>query len=643
MAAVAEIKQLEAKIKEDVKQINVAVWASVHAVEADAFGWLVCICAELPKIAKALKNEDKAVAQAAMQGMRRVLLFFLEKGDLQAKASELDKAKKSKAGSTQAIDTFRRWLWGIYVAFIKEMLEWLGDADADSNLRVGALRTLMEFVSREGELRPTGTSNATVFGNETFMRVVQELAGTDKLKGELASVFKGEYVAAYVDVQYYMVRPSACSLIRFLLALEMLKNLAQILESAHSEEEKGQTEEFVLVSNALRLLAMVQMPEQADDITTFLVEPKGATANAGNLPEDELVSSDDDSDDEEEEVLAVTGAKRKADADSKTKKAKKAKGLRSVKQHQHAFSLAWIATLRLKLPQAAYKKVLVQLPDEIMPHLANPLLLADFLTDSYNIGGVTSLLALNSLFILIQDYNFDSPDFYNKLYALLDDPSLLTAKQRGRFFGLLDLFLSSTHLPAYMVAAFAKRLSRSALTAEPGAILFIIPMVYNLILRHKECLQLIHRTGAFSAAEKASKRREELSSSSAVDAAAKKLSGEKTDIVLKDGHDPFVSEEQDPIKCNALQSSLWELHTMKLHYNADVALKARMFEEKLRHQFLDLDDSLDITYKSLFDQQLKRKAKGKVPLAFQPCKALFATGDDDEAEHEDVFAQVFEL
>jgi hypothetical protein len=31
---------------------------------------------------KALKYEDKAVSQAAMLSMRRVLLFFLEKGDL---------------------------------------------------------------------------------------------------------------------------------------------------------------------------------------------------------------------------------------------------------------------------------------------------------------------------------------------------------------------------------------------------------------------------------------------------------------------------------------------------------------------------------------------------------------------------------
>eukprot|EP00644_Phytophthora_capsici_P010212 jgi/Phyca11/529319/estExt2_fgenesh1_pm.C_PHYCAscaffold_410079 len=575
MASVAEIKQLEAKIKEDVKQIN-----------------------ELSKVVKALQHSDKAVAQAAMQSVRRVLVFFLEKGDLQPKPVAKD-TKKAKGGNSQAIDKFRSWLWGVYVNFIQEMLKWLGDAKVDSNLRVGALRTLMEFVSREGEIRG---GNSPTFGNETFTRVIQELVKTEKLKGELASVFKGEYVGAYMDVQYYM-----------------LKNLAQILDSAFSSEEKDEEEDLVLVANALRMLGMVQMPYDDEEITSFLVEPKDSA-----LPEQELVSSDEDSDDEEEEALVSSGSKRKASE----KKGKKTRGLRSVKQHQHGFSLAWIAVLRHKLPQAAYKRVLVQLPDEIMPHLANPLLLADFLTDSYSIGGVTSLLALNSLFILIQDYNFDSPDFYNKLYALLDDPTLYSAKQRDRFFGLLSLFLSS-------------------LTAEPGAILFIIPMVYNLILRHKECLQLIHRTGAFTAAEKAAKRRAELSSGTEVDAAAKKLSSETTELVLKDGHDPFVNDELDPIKCNALQSSLWELYTMKHHYNADVALKARMFEEKLRHQFVDVDESLEITYKSLFDKQLKRKEKGKVPLAFQPCTALFSTGadpDDSEITEEgNVFAKVFEL
>ncbi|CAH0479667.1 unnamed protein product [Peronospora belbahrii] len=457
------------------------------------------------------------------------------------------------------------------------------------------------------------------------MRVVEELAMTENFKGGLASVFKGEYVGAYMDVQYYM-----------------LKNMAQILDSAHSKIENGEAEDFTLVANILRMLEMVQMPYVAEDITAFLVDPKDA-----NLPTQELVSSDDKSDEEEENAFFTVGAKRKAGSDSKPKKTKENRGLRSVKQHQHTFSLAWIALLRHKLPQASYQKVLVKMPDEIMPHLVNPLLLADFLTDSYSIGGVTSLLALNSLFILIQDYNFDLPDFYTKLYALLDDPSLYSAKQRDRFFGLLNLFLSSTHLPAYMVAAFAKRLSRRALTAEPGAILFILPMVYNLILRHKECLQLIHRTGAFTAAEQAAKRREELSSSTAVDAAANQLSNKTKEIILKDGHDPFVNDELDPVKCNALQTSLWELYTMKYHYNADVAVKARMFEEQLRHQFVDVNMSMEITYKSLFDKQLKRKEKGNVSLAYQTCNALFLNGvNGDECESMDeksVFAQVFEL
>ncbi|KAI9922913.1 hypothetical protein PsorP6_002529 [Peronosclerospora sorghi] len=613
MMSVATIRQLEAKIKEDVQQIN-----------------------ELTKIVNALQHNDKAVMQAAMQSMRRVLVFFLEKGDLENKPAEQVSVKKAKAGDVPATEKFRRWLWDIYVNFLKQMLQWLGDADADSNLRVGALRTLMEFVSREHAIRGTHTP---IFGNETFARVAQELAKTTKLKGELESVFKGEYVGAFMDVQYYMIEDTD----GLYLLLDQLKNLAQILDSAHSNLEKNEVENSVLVTNALRMLEMVQMPYDAEEITSFLVESQDFS-----LPENELVSSDDESDDEQEEVLNTAGTKRKAETDSMTKKTQESRGLRSVKQHRYVFSLAWIAVLRHKLPQDAYNKVLVQMPDEIMPHLVNPLLLADFLTDSYNIGGVTSLLALNSLFTLIQDYNFDSPDFYNKLYALLSDPSLYSAKQRDRFFKLLNLFLSSTHLPAYMVAAFAKRLSRSALTADPGAILFILPMVYNLILRHKECLQLIHRSGAFTAAEKAAKRREELSSGTAVDAAAKQLANEKKEIVLKDGHDPFANDEIDPIKCNALQSSLWEVSAMKHHYNADVALKARMFEEKLRHQFLNVDESMGITYKSLFEKQLKRKEKGKVPLAFEPFTTLLSSSVDrsnnsEIKEENNIFAHVFEL
>jgi U3 small nucleolar RNA-associated protein 19 len=90
-----------------------------------------------------------------------------------------------------------------------------------------------------------------------------------------------------------------------------------------------------------------------------------------------------------------------------------------------------------------YKRVLLHLHERVIPQMSNPLLLADFLTASYSIGGAISLLALNGLFVLINTYNLDYPDFYGKLYQLLE-PSVLHAKYTARFLHLLNLFLSST-------------------------------------------------------------------------------------------------------------------------------------------------------------------------------------------------------
>lgn len=44
----------------------------------------------------------------------------------------------------------------------------------------------------------------------------------------------------------------------------------------------------------------------------------------------------------------------------------------------------------------------------------------------------------------------------------------LQAKHRERFFQLMDVFLSSNLVPAYTVAAFAKRFARLSLAASPA-------------------------------------------------------------------------------------------------------------------------------------------------------------------------------
>lgn len=82
--------------------------------------------------------------------------------------------------------------------------------------------------------------------------------------------------------------------------------------------------------------------------------------------------------------------------------------------------------------------------------------LADFFTAGYAQGGLTSLVALEGLFVLMQGHNLEYPRFYASLYRLLG-PQVMFSRHRPRFFRLLRLCLSSTHVPAHIIAAFLKR------------------------------------------------------------------------------------------------------------------------------------------------------------------------------------------
>lgn len=75
------------------------------------------------------------------------------------------------------------------------------------------------------------------------------------------------------------------------------------------------------------------------------------------------------------------------------------------------------------------------------------------------------------------------------LFGLVRLVTHLLALLQAGFFCLL----SNSHLPAYLVAAFIKRLSRLALTAPPEALLMVIPFICNLFRRHPACRVLVHR------------------------------------------------------------------------------------------------------------------------------------------------------
>jgi U3 small nucleolar RNA-associated protein 19 len=130
--------------------------------------------------------------------------------------------------------------------------------------------------------------------------------------------------------------------------------------------------------------------------------------------------------------------------------------------------------------------------------------------------------------------------------------------------------LLSRHLPVLLVAAFIKRLSRLSLAAPPAAIVSIVPFVYNLLKRHPSCLILIHRPEEFDTED------------SAAAAAA--------------NSDPYDFTEADPLKAHALDSSLWELASLRNHYLASVSTLAKVFGEQMTKPKYDLEDFLDHAY-----------------------------------------------
>ena len=92
----------------------------------------------------------------------------------------------------------------------------------------------------------------------------------------------------------------------------------------------------------------------------------------------------------------------------------------------------------------------------MLPNCTNPLLLSEFLIEACDMGGSTALLALEALFMLMSQHGLEYPDFYKKLYNLIDS-QLFASKKSAKLYTLIDLFLTSSHLSHHMVAAFIKK------------------------------------------------------------------------------------------------------------------------------------------------------------------------------------------
>jgi len=290
-----------------------------------------------------------------------------------------------------------------------------------------------------------------------------------------------------------------------------------------------------------------------------------------------------------------------------------------VKKMKIKFTKAWISLLRSPLPLDVYKEVLVTLHQAVIPQLSNPILLCDFLTRSYDIGGVISVMALNSLYILMTQHGLEYPNFYEKLYALLA-PSIFMAKHRARFFELLDSCLKSPLLPAYLAAAFAKKLSSLSLSVPPSGTLVIIALIHNLLRRHPSINCLVHREdGDGITRDDAKARNDDEQEDSGSSCRGR-------------GIDHFNKEETNPVKTNAMRSSLWEIDTLRHHYCPPVSRFVLSLENDLtvrrKTTELAVTDFSSGSYATIFREEIRRRVK-QVPLAFYKATPTSLFSDSD--------------
>lgn len=339
----------------------------------------------------------------------------------------------------------------------------------------------------------------------------------------------------------------------------------------------------------MELLMMIPSPSSEDDSGKFLFEPP-------TLSDEKEQDSDDDDDDDS------ASASTPDDEESNTRPRKRQKrrtanpSFRQLKSFRREFQKAWLAVLKLPLPKSSMNRALQFLPEHVLTSVPNALMFSDFFMEAYKDhgDGIAGVYALEGLFYLITHHGLEYPKFYMQLYRLVS-PRVMHAKYRGRFLMLLSkCLIRNDLLPAHVVAAFCKRLCRSALSAPPSAGLFVLALVSNLLRKHSECHFLVQRNN-------------------------------ETTTEMEDF---FLAEAEDPAETQALRTSLWELVALERHYCPSIGPLAKSIggkeEAQLpRHQ---IEEFLDHTYESLFEMERKNRNR-KTPLAFVEPETVLTEND----------------
>ncbi|GAA5821486.1 hypothetical protein JCM3770_000595, partial [Rhodotorula araucariae] len=519
---------------------------------------------ELPAAATNKEREtNRHEVHTALHTLKAVFEALIKQGRLHgvlkgAKRVRVDtpEGRKEVAKEDESVQKVKAWLKARWDEYLAQTARVAG-GHWDSSVRLSALNALMSLVRTESTfLTALHPDRQAKFAHATFAHVVRALLlppGEDaELKPDVAEEWK-KWWDRCDDVRYWFLREAATLL------------------STYARSSASPTPPPLpptLIPNTISILeALTTMPTSSAELNEWfcaapVMKAASALSSKKRKAEDErpgdgstgvFDSSESESEAEPDVIKQLNSQQRKKNLPT----------LLSLVAHRRAFQDCWLAIFALPIREEDSKRALIMLHRQVLPHMTEPRRLMDWLVDCADIGGTIGILALNGLFTLMQKHGLEYPDFYTKLYSLLDR-SVLHVRYRPRFFRLLDIFMLSSHLPATLVASFIKRLARLALAASPAAIVSVVPFIYNLLKRHPSCMPLIHRS----------------------------TEGDDYDW----SNDPYDALEPSPTETGALDSSLWELAALQRHYLASVSGLAKVFGEAMNKQSYAIEDFLDHSY-----------------------------------------------
>lgn len=473
---------------------------------------------------------------------------------------------------------YRTWLRSKFDELVESLIQLLLSPESDETLKEVVLDTLMEFVK---------LGNEGKFHSAIFHRFLRNIVYSTPPPNFLVDLLASKYFK-YIDVRYF--------------TYISMEKLARTLDAKGISDDRNRNTDGNDGSHPSE--SMEQLICNIHYIMSHIPSFEGSV---------EKTDYDMWSGSGESEELSES--QKTKDKKQKTEKHndKALSPANIVKKMKLKFTKAWLSFLRLPLPLDVYKEVLASLHQAVIPYISNPVVLCDFLTRSYDIGGVISVMALSSLFIIMTKYGLEYPNFYEKLYALLI-PSIFMAKHRSKFFQLLDACLKSPLLPAYLAAAFAKKLSRLSISVPPSGALVIIALIHNLLRRHPSINCLVNRLGDDETVK--DDPEVELSTPEGADANGTDAADKS---IRKPVIDPFDNEQSDPKKSNAMRSSLWEIDTLRHHYCPHVARFVVSLENDLtvraKTTEISIGDFSSGSYATIFGEEMRRRVK-QAPISF---------------------------